>query len=116
MARHFLLFCRQSGLRSGHIGTFLVYEEIFEIAAQAGGGGIGEAGTRRGAPQQAPPAIPASAEAALAELKKAAEMSGDAGLRRVCVERAQQAVGIEMIKAIRSRAPMSDPRMSLKIF
>jgi hypothetical protein len=62
------------------------------------------------------PAIPASAEAALAELKKAAEMSGDASLRRVCVERAQQAVGVEMIKAIQSRAPMSDPRMTLKIF
>jgi hypothetical protein len=64
--------------------------------------------------RKAPPPIPESAELALAELKKAAEMSGDAGLRRVRVERAQQQLGIEMVKAIQSRAPMRDPRMTMK--
>ena len=64
--------------------------------------------------RKAPPPIPESAELALAELKKAAEMPGDAGLRRVRVERAQQQLGIEMVKAIQSRAPMRDPRMTMK--
>jgi hypothetical protein len=64
--------------------------------------------------RKAPPAIPESAELALAELKKAAEMSGDSGLRRVRVERAQQQLGIEMIKATLNRAPMRDPRMTMK--
>jgi hypothetical protein len=63
--------------------------------------------------RKAPPAIPASAELALAELKKAAEC-GDASLRRVRVERAQQAVGIEMIKATLNRGPMRDPRMTFR--
>jgi hypothetical protein len=30
------------------------------------------------------------------------------------VERAQQQLGIEMVKAIQSRAPMRDPRMTMK--
>jgi hypothetical protein len=63
--------------------------------------------------RKAPPAIPESAELALAELKKAAEC-GDASLRRVRVERAQQQLGIEMVKAIQSRAPMRDPRMTFR--
>jgi hypothetical protein len=69
--------------------------------------------------RKAGPAIPASAEAALAEWSDArkalVEGPGEPNLKRARLERAQQQVGIEMVKAVRSRAPMSDPRMTLRL-
>jgi hypothetical protein len=76
------------------------YFSRWDVAATLFVGGLAAAGVSvNEVLHKQAPAIPESAELALAELKKAAEMPGDAGLRRVRVERAQQAVGVEMIKA-----------------
>jgi hypothetical protein len=67
--------------------------------------------------RKAPPAIPPSAEAALAEFsaaRKAMEMPGDLGLKRARLRRAEEQIALEMVKASFRRGPMTDPRMTLK--
>jgi hypothetical protein len=42
------------------------------------------------------------------------EGPGEPNLKRVRLQRAEQAVGIEMIKATLNRAPSRDPRLTMK--
>jgi hypothetical protein len=62
-------------------------------------------------------AIPASAEAALAEYsaaRKAMEAPGEPNLKRARLNRAEQQLGVEMIKSAQSRGPSRDPRLNLR--
>jgi hypothetical protein len=74
------------------------------------------AGVSVNEPLRKGPAMPASAEA-LAEYsaaRKAMEAPGEPNLKRARLNRAEQQLGVEMIKSAQSRGPSRDPRLNLR--